>query len=298
MNNVRSSLDIDSIHKKGITGEGVTIAVIDTGVYSEHRDLKKNVICFNDIIQRRMNPYDDNGHGTHVAGIIAGTGETSNGLYKGIAPDARLVVIKALNRKGKGKAVNVLNAFDWILKNRKTYNIRIVNISVGTIPGSTEEEEFENKNLIAGVEELWNSGIIVIVAAGNNGPDNGTITIPGISPKVITVGMVEDVGDTCCSSGNCSGRGPANCIMKPEIVAPGGDIISCSGSYNGYASKSGTSMATPIVTGVVALLISKNRDMTNKDVKKTLMKNAIDLHKLKQQQGWGMINPKGIIDGN
>lgn len=300
MNNVRKSLGIDRLHSAGITGKGINIAVIDTGVLSGHRDLRNNIIGFKDTIFHKENPYDDNSHGTHVAGIIAGTGEVSGGYYRGMAPDAGLLVIKALNSNGKGKAGSVIEAIDFVIKNKSRYGIDIVNISVGTLSGeSSKKEELENLKLLNGVEELWDRGMVVVVAAGNNGPGNGTITIPGISRKVITVGVSDDYKGINRGRNekiiNYSGRGPANCIMKPEIVAPGSGIISCSNRQNSYTQKSGTSMATPVVTGSVALLMSKNPGITNKEVKMKLKENAIDLHYSKHHQGWGMVNPLGML---
>lgn len=300
MNNVRKTLGIDRLHSAGITGKGINIAVIDTGVFSVHRDLRKNIIGFKDTIFHRENPYDDNGHGTHVAGIIAGTGEVSGGYYKGMAPDAGIIVIKALNSNGKGKAGSVIDAIEWVIQNKSRFGIDIVNISVGTLSGeSNKKEEYENLKLLNGVEELWDRGMVVVVAAGNNGPGNGTVTIPGISRKVITVGVSDDYKGISRGRNerivNYSGRGPANCIMKPEIVAPGSGIISCSNRQNSYAQKSGTSMATPVVTGSIALFMSKNPGITNKEVKMKLRENAIDLKYNKQHQGWGMVNPLGML---
>lgn len=300
MNNVRRALGIDRLHSMGVTGKGINIAVIDTGIFSNHRDLKNTIIGFKDTMFFKEKPYDDNGHGTHVSGIIAGSGAVSGGVYKGIAPDSGLVVIKALNNNGKGKSGSVLEAIEWILKNKSKYGINIVNISVGTLSGeNTKKEETENIKLLNGVEQLWSQGMVVVVAAGNNGPENGTVTIPGICKKVITVGVSDDYKGIGTRSNekivNYSGRGPANCIMKPEIVAPGSGIISCSNRINSYASKSGTSMATPVVTGSIALFMSKNPGITNKEVKMALRDSAVDLHYSKHHQGWGMINPLGLL---
>lgn len=303
LNNVRKALGIDILHSAGITGKGINIAIIDTGIFSGHKDLRKNIIGFKDTVFYKENPYDDNGHGTHVAGIVAGTGEVSGGFYRGIAPDSGILVIKALNSKGKGKAGSVIDAIDWIIGNKSRYGINIVNISVGTLSEeSNKKEELENLKLLNRVEELWDIGLAVVVAAGNNGPGNGTVTIPGISRKVITVGVSDDYKGINRGRNemikNYSGRGPANCIMKPEIVAPGSGIVSCSNKQYGYAQKSGTSMATPIVTGSIALLMSKNPGITNKEVKMKLRENAIDLNYSKHHQGWGMVNPLGMLGFN
>lgn len=294
MNNVRKVLNINELHRRGIKGSGINIAVIDTGVFAKHNDLKHSVIAFKDTISDKIVPYDDSGHGTHVTGIIAGSGAVSGNVYAGVAPESGIIAIKALNAKGRGKAGSVLKAIDWIIKNRLKYNIGIVNISVGTMAADIEKnEEPDNIKLISAVEDMWNRGMVVVVSAGNNGPENGTVTVPGISRKVITVG----VSDNSERMITYSGRGPANCIMKPEIVAPGTGIISCSNRINGYASKSGTSMATPVVTGTIALMMSRNPEISNKMVKVKLRETAIDLHYSKQQQGWGMINPIGMVLG-
>lgn len=292
MNNVRKLLGIDKLHEKGIRGKGVTVAIIDTGVSGIHPDLTENIIASYDGVNGKSTVYDDNGHGTHVAGIIAGTGKVSGGEYRGIAPEASIVVVKALNRSGRGRTNIAVDCIKWVLDNAKKYNIRIVNISIGTVAKSAGEE-YDNHQLIYWVERMWEAGMVVVVAAGNNGPGNGTVTVPGISKKVITVGVAEANSNYSLHSGgrkSYSGRGPADCVMKPEIVAPGVGIISCSTRGNGYAAKSGSSMATPIVTGVITLILSVRPHLTNKEVKKILMETAVDLNHDKQSQGWGRIS--------
>ncbi len=196
--------------------------------------------------------YDDYGHGTHIAGIAAGSGRMSNGLYCGIAPEADIIALKVLDFRGNGNIPTLMRALDWILLNRERYHIQIVNISVGTIE---KEEIGENSELIRAVNQIWDSGMVVCVAAGNNGPKANSVTTPGISRKVITVGSSEGSDNT-----DYSGRGPNfSCIIKPDLVAPGSNICSCrrvgknipvqtEGNFY-YIRKSGTSMATPIVSG-------------------------------------------------
>lgn len=198
---------------------------------------------------------------------------------------------------GNGKVSDVLAGLQWIMNNKEKYNIRVVNISVGAIPKKGNEED---SSLVRGVNAVWDSGVAVVVAAGNNGPHPGTITAPGISRKVITVGASDD--DTLIEAwGNklidYSGRGPTNsCILKPEIVAPGSNIISCQNSRNGYVAKSGTSMATPVVSGAVALLLEKYPYMSPKDVKIRLHDTAVDIGLAKNQQGWGILDIKKLLN--
>lgn len=296
MDRVRNLLNIDKLHTQGITGKGVGIAILDTGVYA-HTDLSDNIVLFQDMVNNRVSLYDDNGHGTHVTGIAASKGTGSGGRYKGIAPDAGIVMIKCLNYRGNGKSPVAIRALDFIKKNWKKYNIRIINISVGS---DYEKKDRENDELIAAVEEMWKQGFVVVAAAGNNGPVGGTITIPGCAKSIITVGAADDDREVKIrghrSMMHYSGRGPTDvCIVKPEIVAPGTGIISCSIGRQLYSSQSGTSMATPVVAGCIALMLEKNPSLTNKEIKRRIFETAVDLGYDKNHQGWGMIHPEGLI---
>lgn len=314
MNRTRDILEVGWAHKRRIYGEGIGVAIVDTGV-SRHVDLiryRDRIIGFKDVINNRSNPYDDNGHGTHVAGIIGGDGTASNGLYRGIAPRCNIIGVKVLNHKGNGNANDVLEGILWIIRNKDRYNIRIVNISVGA---TTEKNGDEDSRLVKGVNSLWENGIVVVVAAGNNGPNPQSISIPGISRKVITVGASDDNIATEVSgsrASNYSGRGPTlACIRKPDIVAPGSNIVSCNGlrsvsndilfskraekELNQYTSKSGTSMATPIVSGSIALLLSRYPELTNKDVKLKLRSSGTDLGYPSNKQGWGLLNIRLLL---
>lgn len=296
MNRVRNLLNIDRLHEQGITGKGVGIAILDTGVYS-HTDLSGNIALFRDMINDRVSLYDDNGHGTHVAGIAVSKGTGSGGKYKGIAPDAHIVMIKCLNYRGNGKTPIAIRALDFIKKNREKYNIRIINISVGS---DYEKNDKENEALIEAVEDMWKRGFVVVAAAGNNGPVGGTITIPGCAKSIITVGAADDDQEVKIrgqkSMIHYSGRGPTDiCIVKPEIVAPGTGIMSCSNGRQLYSSQSGTSMATPVVAGSIALMLEKNPSLTNKEIKRRIFETAVDLGYDKNHQGWGMIHPEGLI---
>lgn len=317
MNRVRDVIEANWALEHGYYGEGIGVAVVDTGI-TLHKDFTEGgnrVIAFQDFIYGQNEPYDDNGHGSHVAGIIGGNGYSSRGRYIGVAPKCNLIGVKVLDQRGDGNISDVLAGLQWIIDHRKEYNIRIVNISVGA---TTKDNGDENSLLVQGVNAVWDSGIVVIVAAGNNGPGRMSISTPGISRKVITVGSYDD-NISVEMSGNrmkdYSGRGPTQyCIKKPDIVAPGSNIISCNiGRYAGknnsvnrthldgpmmYAQKSGTSMATPVVSGAIALLLGAYPHLSNKDVKLRLRNSSIDLGHHWEKQGWGLLNVRNLIVGN
>lgn len=298
MRKVRQNLGIDKLQEQGINGTGIGVAVLDSGI-SNHPDLKDRIAVFKDFVNNEKEIYDDEGHGTHVAGIIAGDGTMSGGILKGVAPKANIVSLKVLNSRGIGKEEHVIEGIRWIIDNGRTYNIRIVNISFGTYGKNTGE----NKKLMEAVELLWNLGYVVVAAAGNNGPETSSITTPGDCKKIITVGAENDnirmiVNGRVTTS--YSGRGPTfECVQKPDVVAPANGIYSCCNLWNKryfYVPKSGTSMSTPIVSGVLCLLLSENNNLTNIDCKKMIKETAIDLKMDKNRQGWGRINPIKLID--
>lgn len=284
-----------------IDGHGVTTAVLDTGI-SPHPDLKGRIVAFGDMLYGKKRMYDDNSHGTHVAGIIAGSGGLSSGLYAGIAPASQIVAVKVLDQKGEGKIRFLIDGIKAILRNRDKWQIRIVNISIGTLPHQGDEEEME---LMRWVDRLWDEGLVVVTAAGNFGPRSGTVTIPGISKKVITVGASDD-GNQKGRYGkvgtNYSGRGPTSeCVCKPDLVAPGSYIRSCNGfsqkkNQKAYSVKSGTSMSAPVVSGAVALLLSKYPDMKNVEVKLRLLMSADDMGKDPNIQGRGLLNIEKLLN--
>lgn len=264
------------------SGKGVTVAVLDTGMFP-HIDFGRRILKFVDFVSGRYIPYDDNGHGTHVTGIIAGDGKASNRKYKGIAPGCDLVGLKVLDHMGNGNKEDVYRAFQWISANRKRYGIRIVNISVGT----TYQSKTEHESLISGVERLWDEGMIVVAAAGNKGPEAGSITAPGCSKKIITVGS----SDMLVGKYTSSGRGPTwECVCKPDLVVPGSRVMSCLAGRNIYGMKSGTSMSTPKISGAIALALEKDPSLTNVDVKMMLKESCDDLGLSCNVQGWGCFN--------
>ena len=287
MDQVRKKLRAEYAHRKGITGRGVTVAVMDTGIVM-HPDFGKRILNFADFTQGRSKIYDDNGHGSHVSGIIGGNGRMSRGFYMGIAPECNLFVTKVLDRKGNGNTDQVIRAIDYVIENRMKYNIRILNISVGMLPSA---DETEKKNLTAAVEKAWNHGIVVVAAAGNNGPVKNSVTIPGQCKSIITVGSIDDyVKHGRGLKKGYSGRGPTECcVVKPEILAPGTAIRSCSGRGGGYEVKSGTSMSAPVISGAIALLLQKYPNLTPAQVKLRLYEKAVVLDVPGGQNYWGVV---------
>lgn len=312
MQRVASIIHLDAARKLHLTGKGIGVAILDTGI-GYHPDITippSRLVSFVDMVNHRKNFYDDNGHGTHIAGIIGGNGIFCQKRYEGIAPDCHFIMIKVLNQRGEGNTENVLSGIQWLLEHHQQYNIRIVNISVGSSRGKHFDE---SSPLVKGVNKLWSAGLTVLTAAGNHGPKPYSIGAPGNSRKIITVGA-SDVMQTG-SGRDFSGRGPTeNCIKKPDIVAPGSNIISCQtlspaiassilrrkntpyAIEKAYTGKSGTSMSTPIVSGCIALLLQQRPNMTNREVKMHLKETALDLGYSHSRQGWGLIQLDRLLN--
>ncbi len=219
----------------------------------------------------------------------------SQGKIRGMAPFCNIIAIKILDDLGNGKIEWLIRGVEYILDNKERYNIRIVNISIGSFSKKGMEEESQ---LVKTVDRLWDAGLVVCVAAGNEGNLPSTITTPGISRKVITVGTSDDyktVRLAGSSMVNYSGRGPTkNCIVKPDLVCPGYNILSCNNisrrNKTPYTAKSGTSMSTPQIVGAIALLIQREPNLTNREVKIKLRESCDDLKLPRNQQGWGIFN--------
>jgi len=304
MDLAREIVGADAAHAAGILGRGIAIAVLDTGI-APVKDLA-NLSVFKDFVSGKEQAYDDNGHGTHVAGIAAGSGVASGGRHMGIAPHARLVGVKVLGRGGDGSSSDVLAGIQWVVDNKERYNIRVLNLSVGTHEIMTDDP------LVRGVEAAWDAGIVMTIAAGNNGPGAGSVTSPGVSRKVITVGCSDDSHSVSIRgepSRDYSGRGPtADCIIKPDILAPGADIVSlsCLNAYSrragrreliddAYVRMSGTSMSTPMVSGAVALLLEQRPELSPDEVKLALKRCAYDMGLHPNHQGWGLLNIRSLL---
>ena len=275
--------------KSYYTGKGIGVCILDTGIY-EHIDFAGRIWAFYDFLSYKRLPYDDNGHGTHVAGLLAGNGTASMGKYRGAAPGCGIISLKVLDCYGNGSQEDVLRAFRWIREYRQQYRIRVVNISVGTTCNSKKD----HTELVEKVEQLWDEGMVVVAAAGNQGPRPGSITAPGNSRKVITVGS----SDMLEGRSGISGRGPTReCVCKPDIVAPGNQIMSCiPGKPYSYGIKSGTSMSTPLVSGAIACALEKDPTLTNVDIKTMLMNSAEDMGRPRNQQGWGRFNRRKFLE--
>lgn len=279
------------------TGAGVTAAVLDTGI-ALHPDLAGRLSGFKDFCQKQRLPYDDSGHGTHVAGCLCGTGSCSNGMYAGIAPGCRILVCKVLDKNGEGNAESMIEAVRYVLETRRLYHTRILNISVGV--GLMKDKRLEEE-LFAWLLKAWDAGIFVAVAAGNGGPAPDSISPMGLQGHLVSVGCHDGkkgFGKSGCQA--YSGRGPKNGrVKKPDIVAPGTHVISCSAWFiknrsgtvkNAYTAKSGTSMAVPAVSAAAALLWEKYPHLTNEQVRERLLHRAQDLGEEWGMQGWGMLH--------
>ena len=291
MNSVKKIVHAKEVYERGLTGENVKIALLDTGV-ALHPDVKNHILLFKDYVNGKTYCYDDNGHGTHIAGILCGDGSMSNGKIQGMAPKAELFVFKILDEKGNGRTEDALKALDWLIYNHKKYNICLLNFSMGYRPEAKRKLQSE---LLDRIERLWNEGVIVVTAAGNNGPKDNTITIPGISRKVITVGACKKQELKKQSLEEYSGRGPTLCcIVKPEILAPGTDILSLSSRRPIYMKKSGTSMAVPVVCGGLALALEKRNTILPEEMK-ILLYESVDNEESLKKHFWGLLNVDKLI---
>lgn len=296
MERVRARLHADEIHRSGISGAGVTAAVLDSGI-CRHPDYAGRILAFRDFVNGRTECYDDASHGSHVSGILGGDGSSLEGRYRGIAPGCNLIHVKVLDRQGQGKLRDIIRGIDWVITHQRRFNIRIMNISAGT---PKNEDDEDARNLVFQVERAWDAGIVVVVAAGNMGPAPMSITVPGNSKKVITVGSSDQFYHRSIpGNGDYSGCGPTEaCVCKPEVVAPGTNITSCStywrqGRY--YGVKSGTSMAAPAVAGGIALLLEREPKLTNVEVKMRLKESAVDLGYPMNRQGWGIPDLRKLL---
>ncbi len=320
-----------------LDGTGVGIAVIDSGVYAGHKSFldkssRARVVRSVDFTGEGTTS-DPFGHGSHVAGVAAGNGRVSNGAYTGVAPNANVVNLRVLGSRGTGSASGLLAALDWVLSNRAAYNIRVVNLSLGT----AAVDSYRHDPLCQAARKLVDAGVVVVTAAGNEGKDAagrkvyGRVHSPGIEPSVITVGAANTFGtdargdDTVATY---SSRGPTrgywtdafgakhyDNLVKPELVAPGNKLVAAESPNNLLVTQhpeldagvsrpesrrmmrlSGTSMATPAVAGAAALILQANPRLTPNLVKALLMYTAQPLAGFNYfEQGMGGLNVEGAV---
>lgn len=266
----------------GLRGEGIRIAILDTGIDRQHPDFAGRIAAITSFVGGDGD--DDNGHGTHVAGIVAGSGAASNGRFRGIAPAASLYIAKVLDANGDGLMSNVIAGIEWAV----TQNVHVINLSLG---GDTPGDGTDALSTLCD-QVVRQLGIVMCVAAGNNGPAHSTIGAPGVARRVITVGAADDMDHVA----QFSSRGPTlDGRLKPDIVFPGTGIVSARArdarvgrpvqSY--YVELSGTSMATAHATGAVALLLQANPNLKPDDVKRALLGGALNLNEIPTAQGSG-----------
>lgn len=300
----------------GLDGAGIGVATIDSGIAAGHDDLPPGTVAhWADFVGGQANPYDDYGHGTHVAGIIAGTGADSGGTRAGMAPGARLVVLKALDGGGHGVTSDVVAALDYAVANRRRFNIRVVNLSVA----AGVYESYDTDPLTQAARRAVDAGIVVIAAAGNYGAAPlgdaqwGGITAPGNAPWVLTVGASR--GDRTAAF---SSRGPAaiDHAAKPDLVAPGVGIEAAAEAASAlfslhpaarvwgtadtisqpYLRLNGTSMAAAVVTGAVALVLQAEPTLAPNAVKAILQFTATPVAgEVDNVQGAGRLNVRGAV---
>lgn len=286
VNAYNEAVKVNNVWAKGYYGQNVGIAVLDSGVNFESTlgDDLDRVVVNTKFSSSAINASDKYGHGTHVAGIIAGDGDYSSSKYVGIAPKANIINVKFSGDDGTAYEEDFVNSLEWVYKNKSTYNIRVVNISAAI----AAKQSYKESPVSAAVEQLWLNGTVVVVAAGNRGGEEcSTCYAPAHDPFVISVGAVDDnktksLTDDFVKSWSSSGA-TLDGHSKPEVMAPGGNIISYmpSGQLRSldssrivdskYFRLSGTSMAAPVVAGVVGLMLQVNPQWTPDEVKWILM---------------------------
>lgn len=248
LNVATPTLNSNFLWLEGYTGQGVTIAIIDTGIYP-HPDFQNRIVGFKDFINNRTVAYDDNGHGTHGAGCAAGNGT----VYDGPARDANLVGVKVLDANGSGMISTVIAGLDWIVANKDVYSIDVLGITMGAIVTQSSTTD----PLCAAIRNVWNAGIVVCCSAGSSGPNLQTITCPGNEPLIISVGASDDrstiyVTDDTVAPFSSRGPSPIDGWAKPDVVAPGINVTACTNSAANYVTWSGASASTQLVAGICA----------------------------------------------
>src|SRR5215203_559895 len=311
-------------------GSGVGVAMIDSGVAPHHdiglagaNNSRPRLATFVDFVNGQTSPYDDFGHGTHVAGIIGGDGTDSGGAYAGIARGSRLISLKVLDASGRGTISNAIQAIDYVIANRTKHNIRVINLSVG----AAATESFFTDPFTVAAWRAVQAGITVVAAAGNFGRDAsgntqyGGITAPGNAPWVLTVGAYNHMGtvgpaDDAVAAYSSRGPTAVDLLSKPDIVAPGTRIVSLASGGSTlatarpqdlvagttaalglpYLTLTGTSMAAPAVAGTAALMLQANPALTPNAIKAILQYTArTAANTSPHEQGAGFLNTAGAV---
>jgi serine protease AprX len=290
----------DSLHLHGVTGKGVTVAILDSGLW-EHPALAKDtsgnlrVIARYDAIRNstKKDLFDESGHGTHMASVIANSdpviiGAQASDSFKGVAPDVNLVAVKALDMQGQGGLLDIVRGVQWVVNNRELYGIQVLNLSIAAKP----RWHYWDDPINQAVMRAWDSGITVVASAGNEGPGPMTIGSPGNLPYIITVGAVTDSWTQKTRDDDYipdfSSRGPTpSAHIKPDIIAPGGHITgltrpgaTLTTEYpeyilkNGELVMTGSSQASAVVSGIVALLLQLEPNLSPNQIKCKLITSA------------------------
>ncbi|MCP4425734.1 MAG: S8 family serine peptidase [Chloroflexi bacterium] len=295
------AIEANDVWWEGVKGQGITVAVVDSGItdWDDFKDDGGNLRILDWVQHADSTAYhgdDYYGHGSHVAGIIAGNGALSGGAYSGVAPEANLVNVKISNDEGQSYSSDVVAGLEWILNHKDQYNIRVVNLSLN----SSVAESYNTNAIALALEILWFNDIVVVVSVGNNGNDGNVLYPPANDPFVITVGASDDMGtiktnDDVIASFSDYGL-TQDGFMKPDIVAPGTNIISPIGKPDAvlmaaypdrlivgptesspyYFRMSGTSMASAVTAGAAALLLSNEPNLTPDQVKYRLTHSVWD----------------------
>lgn len=276
-------IGIPSLWREDVTGRGVKVAVVDTGIDKFHPDFKRRIIGTADFSLEGF--VDLNGHGTHIAGTIAGSGESSMGKYKGVAPEALLLIAKVLKKDGTGRTSDVMAGIEWAAEKRA----QVINLSLGS------EEPSDGSDILCELcDEVVKKGTTICVAAGNEGPERRTIGSPAAARRVLTVGACSDDDKLA----EFSSRGPTlDERMKPDVVAPGVDIIAPR-AYEismgkpldeRYTSATGTSMAAAHVSGAACLFLQAKPDASPLLIREALLHTAKDIGASEFEQGVGRV---------
>jgi serine protease AprX len=314
----------DVVWEAGITGEGVTVAIVDTGLSNHPGLLKKvNGVRFNriaawvDFVEESNSPIDPHGHGTHIAGIIANGQQGPDEEWNGVAPGVRLVGVRVLDENGYSDYAKVIDGIQWVIDHKDEYNIQVMNLSIV----SKAEAPYFADPLNLAVMEAWANGITVVVAAGNKGSGPMTIGVPGNNPYVITVGAFtdnyspDDWDDDYLTP--FSAAGPTlDAFTKPDVLAPGAHMVSTMEKHSTleighpesqlphkYFTMAGTSQSAAVVSGVAALTLAANPDLTPDEVKYRIMFTALPWVDLESeealysvwQQGSGRVNAPDAV---